>query len=168
VSQAKFIEELEQTLRGRGFEPRTLGVNEYDVDAPLTAIRRLMLESNGLITVALRRLWVGEGTWRKGADVAGKQESSCQQTWITSPYCHIEPAMAYQLGLPTLILREEGVVADGLLEKGVVGTYMPEFSLEGEDPVQYLHSSEWNALIGKWEGQVRAVVENKGTPPKLF
>jgi hypothetical protein len=75
--------------------------------------------------------------------------------------------MAYQLGLPILILREEGVLAEGLLEKGVVGTYMPEFSLDG-DPVQYLHSPEWNALIGKWEGYVRAVVDSKGRPPKLF
>ena len=59
--------------------------------------------------------------------------------------------MAYQLGLPILILREKGVIADGLLEKGTVGVYMPEFSLEG-DPLSYLRSPEWNALIGKWEG----------------
>jgi len=37
----------------RGLEPRTLGVTDYDMDAPLKAIRRLMLESNGLITIAL-------------------------------------------------------------------------------------------------------------------
>jgi hypothetical protein len=167
AEQVQFIEELALTLRGKGFEPRTLGVNEYDVDAPLTAIRRLMIESNGLITVALRRLWVGEGVARKGADIGGTQEAPVRQAWLTSPYCQIEPAMAYQLGLPILILREKGVVADGLLEKGVVGTYMPEFSIDG-DPVQYLHSPEWGALIGKWEGYVRAVVDLKGRPPKLF
>jgi hypothetical protein len=44
---------------------------------------------------------------------------------------------------------------------------MPEFSLEG-DPLSYLRSPEWNALIGKWEGYVRAVVDGKGKPPKLF
>lgn len=31
--------------------------------------------------------------------------------------------MAVQIGLPVLILRESGVVADGILEKGVLGTY---------------------------------------------
>ena len=62
--------------------------------------------------------------------------------------------MAYQLGLPTLILREQGVHQEGILEKGVVGTYMPEFSLDG-DEADYLGSPEWNALIGKWEGFVR-------------
>ena len=75
--------------------------------------------------------------------------------------------MAVQIGLPVLILRESGVVADGILEKGVLGTYMPEF-----DPttasVDYLQSSEWIQLIRKWEVQVGTVVENKGHPPKLY
>lgn len=166
-AQAAFVDELARYLRDRGFEPRTLGVNQYDMDAPLTAIRRLMVESNGLITVALRRLWVEAGAWRGGADIPGTKEASAGGLWLTSPYCQIEPAMAYQLGLPILILREDGVVAEGLLERGVVGTYMPEFSLEG-DPLTYLRSPEWSALIGKWEGYVRAVIDAKGRPPKLY
>ena len=38
--------------------------------------------------------------------------------------------MAYQLGLPILIFRQKGVIDDGILERGVVGLYMPEFDLE--------------------------------------
>jgi hypothetical protein len=52
--QQKFIDRVWDYLDGRGFAARTLGVNEYDTDAPLKAIRRLMMESNGLITVAFR------------------------------------------------------------------------------------------------------------------
>lgn len=51
--QAVFIDRLCTYLDSRGFAPRTLGVTDYDMDAPLKAIRRLMLESNGLITIAL-------------------------------------------------------------------------------------------------------------------
>ena len=90
--QSDFISELRTYLRNRGFEPRTLGVTEYDMDAPLTAIRRLMLESNGLITVALRRLWIGQGIWRKGSDTNSSAESQVGDVWLTSPYCQIEPA----------------------------------------------------------------------------
>ena len=75
--------------------------------------------------------------------------------------------MTYQLGLPILILREAGVVPEGLLEKVVVGTYMPEFSLDDES-FDYLQSPEWNDLVGKLEGFVRAVVDTKGNPPKLY
>lgn len=131
------------------------------MDAPLEAIRRLMLESNGLITIAFRRSLITEAKLRANADISEMQESRMRNVWLTSPYCQIEPAMAYQLGLPVLVLREKGVIQEGLLEKGVVGTYMPEFSLENEN-VDYFRSHEWNSLVGKWEGFVRSVVEMKG------
>ena len=167
VRQEAFIARLETYLRGRGLEPRTLGVTDYDMDAPLKAIRRLMLESNGLITVAFRRTFIAEGLCRPEAELPGMHELAIRGLWLTSPYCQIEPAMAYQLGLPTLILREHGVVQEGLLEKGVVGTYMPEFTLD-DNGAHYLDSPEWNDLIGKWEGFVRAVVDKKGNPPRLY
>jgi hypothetical protein len=75
--------------------------------------------------------------------------------------------MAYQLGLPVLILREKGVLADGILERGVVGLYMPEFDLD-QSIDEYFAAAEWKGIIGKWEGYVRAVVERKGRPPQLF
>jgi len=165
--QETFIESLKNYLTGRGFSPKTLGVNEYDMDVPLTSIRRLMLESNGIITIAFRRLFVEHGTFRKDADILGVDENHYDGFWLTSPYCHIEPAMAYQLGLPILIVREKGVHMEGLLERGAVGTYLPEFSLDG-DPTEYFRTPEWNSLIGKWEGYVRSVVDVKGKPPRLF
>jgi hypothetical protein len=165
--QEEFVGMLEAYLRGRGFLPRTLGVTDYDMDAPLTAIRRLMLESNGLITIAFRRTLVSAALSRPGTDVEGLAESKLENVWYTSPYCQIEPAMAYQIGIPTLILRERGVVEEGLLEKGVVGTYMPEFNLD-KPATAYFQSPEWHNLIGKWEGFVRAVVDAKGRPPKLY
>lgn len=165
--QTTFIESLCDYLRKRGLEPRTLGINEYDVDVPLRAIRRLMVESNGLIAVALRRTWVQNAVSRKGADVEGASERELGEFWFTSPWCHIEPAMAFQLGLPIILLREQGVVDEGVLEKGVVGLYMPTFSLEG-DPTAYLGGQEWNAIVQIWESQVRTVVQRKGNPPQLF
>ncbi|MBF0498317.1 MAG: hypothetical protein HQK58_17365 [Deltaproteobacteria bacterium] len=165
--QQEFINTLKSYLESRGMEVRTLGVTDYDMDAPLKAIRRLMLESNGLITVALRRTLVKDAILKSASDLSDATEEPLQNVWFSSPYCQIEPAMAYQLGLPILILREKGVIADGLLEKGAVGIYMPEFSLESADNT-YLRSHEWNDLVGKWEGYVRSVVDRKGNPPKLY
>ena len=167
LKQQQFIERLTTYLDSRGFLPRTLGVTDYDMDAPLKAVRRLMLESNGLITIAFRRTFVEKGTMRFRADVPGLQPTSVDGKWLTSPWSHIEPAMAYQLGLPILILRERDVLDDGILDRGVVGLYMPEFDLD-EPLDEYFSSAEWNAIIGKWEGYVRAVVETKGNPPQLY
>jgi hypothetical protein len=166
-NQQEFIARIREHLERRGFGPRTLGVTDYDMDAPLKAIRRLMQESNGLITVAFRRTFVKEGTARFRTDVHNLKETTIDGTWLTTPWAHIEPAMAYQLGLPVLIFREKGVLDDGILERGVVGLYMPEFDLS--TPIDdYFSSGEWNGIIGKWEGYVRAVVEKKGNPPQLY
>jgi hypothetical protein len=165
--QTEFIEKIREHLRAGGFSPRTLGVTDYDMDAPLKAIRRLMLESNGLITIAFRRTLVEKGIVRANADLDDCEPSPICSVWWTSPYCQIEPAMAYQLGLPVLIFREKGVVAEGLLEKGVIGMYMPEFDLS--KPIDaYFGSDEWRDVISRWEGFVRGVVETKGNPPRLF
>ncbi|WP_343692616.1 hypothetical protein [Chitinophaga sp.] len=164
--QAKFIDAIQMYLDSRGLVGRTLGVTDYDMQEPLTAIRRLMLESNGLITIALRRSHIIEGKGKPSSDI-GAIEYSLNNKWLTSPYCQIEPAMAFQIGLPILIFREKGVIAEGLLEKGVTGIYMPEVDLD-QPFDSYLKGDEWHQIIGKWEGFVRHVVENKGKPPKLY
>ncbi|MEJ9227724.1 hypothetical protein [Priestia aryabhattai] len=165
--QQDFITHITKYLEQRGFQPRTLGVTDYDMDEPLTAIRRVMMESNGLLTIALRRTFIETGVIKSATDISGVKAENISGKWITSPFCHIEPAMAFQIGLPILIFREKGVIADGILERGVTGTYLPEFDLD--KPIDdYLEDPQWTQLIGKWEGHVRKVVENKGRPPKLF
>jgi hypothetical protein len=165
-AQEEFVTRVKSHLRDRGFAPRTLGVTDYDIDAPLTAIRRLMLECNGLITIAFRRTYVERGTSRQRTDLAGLRAQPFNKQWLTTPWAHIEPAMAYQIGLPILIFRELGVFADGVLEKGVVGLYMPEF--ESDKAEAYFASLEWRGVIARWDGYVRSVVDNKGRPPRLF
>lgn len=165
-SQKNFIEIIEKYLSERGFDPRTLGVTDYDMNEPLTAIRRLMLESNGMLTIAFRRSLIKEGVSKPNTDL-GAISNNISNQWLTSPYCHIEPAMAFQIGLPILVLREKGVIADGILEHGVIGTYLPEFDLD-KSIEDYFISKEWQQLIGKWEGYVRAVVEHKGRLPRLY
>ncbi len=50
--QAAFVDRVVDHLADRGFEARTLGVTDYDMQAPLTAIRRLMLESTYVGAIA--------------------------------------------------------------------------------------------------------------------
>lgn len=164
--QQDFINAIIRYLESRNFSPKTLGITNYDMDAPLTAIRRLMLESNGLITIAFRRSFISQGTGKPNSDI-NEASYDLSNQWLTSPYCQIEPAMAYQIGLPVLIFREKGVIADGILEKGVMGIYMPEFDLD-QDIDEYFKSNAWKQIIQKWEWNVSKVIENKGMPPMLY
>ena len=166
IKQENFIKKLKKYLIDRGFSARTLGVTDYDMKQPLTAIRRLMLESNGLLTIAFRRTLITEGIVNPNSEIKERAVTNLSDIWTTSAYCQIEPAMAYQIGLPVLILREKGVIADGILERGVIDNYLPVFDLDSS--VNYLDTDEWKQIIGSWEGYVRKVVENKGCPPKLY
>jgi hypothetical protein len=165
--QMTFIDAVSEYLKVRGFEPRTLGVTDYDMDAPLRAIRRLMLESNGIVTVALRRIHIASGIAKRLNEDGRLEDSVVDDRWLSTPWAHIELAMAYQLGLPILIFRERGVIADGVLEPGIVGVYVPAVDLT-QDIETYFSSPEWTQPIGQWEGRVRRVIERKGLPPELY
>ena len=167
TGQQKFIEAVQEYLKERGMEGRTLGQNEYDMSAPLTAVRRMMLESNGALVVAFRRYWIEEGEENHKTDIKPtRKRRNVSGTWMTSEWCHMESAMAFQLALPLLVLREEGVLANGVLQHGVTGTYMPEFNLKM--PIKkYFASQEWKQLMAQWEGDVQGVRKSKGIP-RLF
>jgi hypothetical protein len=120
-----------------------------------------------MVTVALRRIQVSEGTAKIRSSDGQLEDRALSDSWFTTPWAQIEPAMAYQLGLPILIFRERGVVAEGLLEHGVVGLYMPEIDLS-RDLESYFASPEWTQPMGQWEGRVRRVIERKGQPPELY
>lgn len=159
-AQQKVIDRVCDHLESRGFAPHTLGVTDYDWDAPLKAIRCLMLESNGLITIALRRTYIKQGDSNYRSSITNPKAYSQNNRWLTSPWVHIESAMAYQIDLPILILREEGVTEEGILENGIAGTCMPVFDVNGSLD-HYFTSSEANDLMSKWELQVKIYYSKK-------
>jgi len=165
-SQQIFVDGLRSYLDSRNIEAVTLGESDYDMTEPLTSIRRLINTSCGMITVAFRRAQIITGFSNPNSDV-GRETKDLSGKWITSPYCQIEPAMAYQIGLPILLLRESGVIAEGIFGRGSMGVYLPEFDLSN-DPTNFFTTEEFKQLIFKWESYVRAVDGNRGKPPVLY
>lgn len=148
--QSEFLGKLSDQLASLGLYPKTLGMNEYGVDSPLSSVRMLMTESNGLLAVGLRR-YKTDSLCHLKPD--GTEEPAREQ-FLTSSWCQIEPAMAFQLGMPILILREKSVLPDGVFERGVTGLYLPECDIEG-DVEDYLESAEWRALSNEFAARVR-------------
>lgn len=141
-------------MRKDGFDPRTIGKNEYGKLAPLEKIRKTMDECHGLLAVALRRAYIEKGTGKPDANLKRHTPYDISKSWITSPFCQIEPSIAFQKEMPILIFREEGVIADGILENGIVGSYMPEpFNLDSSTS-GYFSSLEWVQLISEWKTDV--------------
>lgn len=174
--QQEFLDCLRSYLIYRQLEPKTVGETEYSMDVPLVAVRRLELECYGVLAVAFRRSYIVKGVMRPGADLPSPDDprkpkykpTDISDTWETSPWIHIEAAMAFQLGLPVLIIRENGVRSEGMLDQTTSGLYAPTpFDLD-KPCKDYFRSVEWKQLIGQWEAYVHSVFINKSTPPKLF
>jgi len=157
--QTQFLQILEEHVLTSGLLPKTLGVNEYGGDPPLATVRMLMSESNGLVVVALRR-YRADPLFRLRHNL---DDDVMSQVYLTSPWCHIEPGMAFQLGLPMLIIRERGVLDDGILDRGVAGHYVPEIDVEGS-PDAFLLGAEWRSLLQDFSAQARAFRRKRGQP----
>ena len=97
--QQDFLKKLTKLLEKNNIYPITLGVTDYDMNVPLIAIRRLLSVSYGMLVVAFRRGQIIEGITNPNSDI-GRTSRDLSNTWITSSYCQIEPAMAFQIGLP--------------------------------------------------------------------
>lgn len=162
--QEKFLLQVESHLASCDLIPMTLGRSEYSIDAPLEAIRRLMGGSFGLICLAFRRTLIIEGQDRPQSDMQEK-EVDRSGTWLSSPYSQIEPAMAYQIGLPVLIWRESGVTPEGLLDRGAVGLSMPEFDLNTPPD---LTEPMWGQPLQDWIDRVRSAHRHTAKAPKLW
>ena len=163
--QEKFIQKVQSYLRSQNLAPRTLGVTDYSTSAPYTAIRSLMLKCNGLATFGFRRTLITDGISMPRTTVEKLESKPLTNIWLSTPWPHIETAMAYQLGLPILVFREKDVLDDGILQKGVVGIYMPEFDVADN---KYFDSLEWKEIMNQWVHNVRTVVAKKGNPPQLY
>lgn len=94
---ARFRDCLEQLLRDRcRVDPRIIGKNEYPAGTPIQHINDTMRTCNGVIIVAYERKRVQTGIEKPG----GADQRTLKNEKFTTPWNHIESAIAYSLGLP--------------------------------------------------------------------
>ena len=159
-TQAKFLDAMKKDLLNKtNLYPRTLGVTDFYQEPPLIAISKIMSECCGLLIVALKQTLIVRGEFRANGD-NDLESFSIENKWITSPFCHVEPAMALQISLPVFILRDKDVIQDGVLDNGVVGAYISKVDLSSSAN-DYFQSQEWNQLLEKWAAQVREFAEKR-------
>lgn len=163
--QLAFRDSLWEYLKKHGMDAVTLGYNIYDMEYPLRGIKNWMKQCYGLICIGFRRSHIQEGFVYKKAVIKDRYTIENENEpgdlldnkWLTSSFCHIETAMAFQFGIPILVFRESGVVSDGMLETGNMGLYMPEFSLDQKTPEDYMHSKEFTQLMALWMERVKNI-----------
>lgn len=156
--QASFLE-LMLTYLGQqaGIDPVVLGNDVATAYDPLTWIIESIDACSGLIALAFRRNLIGRGTQRQVLPDGTVLLRELENEWLTSSYCHIEVALAFQRRLPLLIVQESDVVQEGVLDRSSTGTSVFEFEPTGL-PVDLtgLVGSPLEARIEAWLREVRA------------
>ena len=108
-----FRDALERLLRDQcRVDPRIIGKNEYPAGSPIQHINETMRTCDGVIIVAYERKRVLKGIERPG----GADQRALDNAKLTTPWNHIESAIAYSLGLPLYIIAQRGLTEEGLIE----------------------------------------------------
>ncbi|SFM24871.1 hypothetical protein [Pelosinus propionicus] len=167
--QALFLENITNAIRAALLFPRTLGPSDQYTETPLTSIRRMILSSYGLMAIAFRRSFVTQATSRPGTS----RQQVFNDFWLTSPYLQIEPSMAYQRGLPLMLLVEEGVstnsVFGGILEQGAAPFTIITFNLQNEQAIEaFFNTAFWTETFADWACQVRSGYDRQTEPEFQF
>lgn len=163
--QTLFLTDVMNAIRSALLFPRTLGPSDQYTETPLTSIRRMILSSYGLMAIAFRRTFVTQATARPGTP----RQQIFNDFWLTSPYLQIEPSMAFQRGLPLMLLVEEGVstnsVFGGILEQGAAPFTIITFSVQNEDVINsFFNSAFWVETFADWACQVRCGYDRQTDP----
>lgn len=155
AEQEEFVKHIEDRLQAENLIPNTIGRNKFSADSPLKSIKDLMDECSGILVIALERTYFEKGLEKRGST----QEIQLSTTKFATPWNQIESAMAYAKNLPILVIVEEGVRAEGLLEKGYdwyVMTAKPNQSS--------LLTAEFNGVLASWKSKVEKVNLSKNDP----
>lgn len=146
VYQQAVVEQVYAALHALALAPVRVNKSQEGYD-PLPEIRELMLRCKGALIIALERFRCSSGVEYPDSPFA----TSYTDYRSSTIWNHIEAAMAYQAGLPILILRERGLHQAGMLAKEPGSLMLAEFSIHEcihslPEPIQ--HSlEEWSRAV---------------------
>lgn len=147
--QQEFVDVIIRKIRKAQLFPRTLPITEQYPETPLTNIRRMILSSYGMVSLNLRQRRVNLVENNLNQPIVGS-------VWEGSPFAQIEPGMAYQYGLPLLLIRETGVEQNGIWSFGIAPFLILEWDSTVPDPIEaFFTRTDWKSIFENWVGHVR-------------
>nr|WP_312292154.1 hypothetical protein [Clostridium chromiireducens] len=156
-TQQQFVDAIIKQIKSALLFPRTLPITEQYPETPLTNIRRMMLSSYGLVALNLKQRQVSVIQ-----NNLGQPQDSV--VWEGSPFAQIEPAMAYQYGLPILLIREIDVEQIGIWSFGIGPFLILEWNSNA--PLgDFFTSNAWLEIFQNWISQVRNGYYIQTQPP---
>ena len=115
-----------------------------------------MKTCDGVIIVAYERKLIATGVEKRG----GKDEHRIENATFTTPWNHIESALAFSFGLPMYMIAQRGLTEEGLIESKI-DWYVQKIDFN----VQSLQRPEVSESIVTWVRERVAVPARKSRAP---
>lgn len=150
-NQQRFLNRLIREIEDALLFPRTLPLSESYPESILTDIRRLVSSSYGMLAVNLRRFKV------QTVEINTGPVPPPTPVWQGSVYSQVEPSMAFQFGLPLLLVREEDTDANNGIWAGGIAplNLFIVWHSETQTVEQFFKTPEWRSAFANWSAQVR-------------
>ena len=150
-NQQRFLNRLILEIENALLFPRTLPLSESYPESILTDIRRLVSSSYGMLAVNFRRFKI------QTVDINVGPLPPSTPVWEGSVYSQVEPSMAFQFGLPLLLVREEDTdVNNGIWAGGIAPLNLfIVWHSDTQTVDQFFNTPEWRSAFANWSAQVR-------------
>jgi hypothetical protein len=152
--QEVFLSLIQLELKKYNLNPINLGQNNWNFRSPLQPIKEIMGTCVAAIVIGLERHHSLIGYEKEFS----KKSKERIHKYSSSPWIQIEAGMAYQAGLPLLILKDEKVFPEGILDPQISDSFVFEFELKA---LQKQISLELQQMILSWVKHIRALERDK-------
>ncbi|MGF6952285.1 hypothetical protein QF028_004790 [Neobacillus sp. B4I6] len=149
--QNQFLNRLILEIENALLFPRTLPLSESYPEIILTDIRRLVSSSYGMLAMNFRRFFVDIVNTNVG------QPPSTTPFWEGSVYSQVEPSMAFQFGLPLLLVREDNTDQNNGIWAGGIAPLNTFIIWDSENQTvdEFFSTIEWREAFANWSAEVR-------------
>jgi len=151
--QISFLIRLIAELKKELLFPRTLPNTEQYPESTMTSIRRMINSSFGMLTLNLARRKV-RVIETNGATIYDNDIG--REFWTGSAFSFIEPAMAYQFGLPQLFITEAAVSEQDVNQQGGIFPFRVLIWDSSKGINYFFESVEWKEVLQNWSAEVRS------------
>jgi len=141
--------QIQEVLESLQLEPRTLGRSDYSTSNPVNEVLAIARHCAGGVVLGFKQYYAETLISKVGTSNA----QELPQAYLPSPWNHLEAGILVALGLPLIVLKEEGI-GGGVFDAGALDVF-----------VQRLPTFPWDSatregLYGvflKWQTSVRTL-----------
>ncbi len=130
-------------------EPRTLGTSDYSTSTPVNEVLAIARHCSGGIVLGFKQYYAPTLT----SKVDTPEAQDLKSVYLPSPWNHLESGILVALGLPLIVLKEDGI-GGGVFDAGALDVFvhkLPTF------PWDSLTKDGLYGVFLKWQTAVRTL-----------